>query len=153
MQRDIARYLLKARSTITARHDPPEHAREGSRLRCSFHQTCHLTCEHALRGKGAFWKAPRSCCGTSTRIRTDWKCPALPLLLKPLEILGRAKATMPSRRADLELNQKSAGRKNQNKPPCPAPKRRMVIKRQRAGDSVTSVAARGDQDPQGRTCG
>jgi hypothetical protein len=30
-------------------------------------------------------------------------------------MLGRAKATMPSRQADLDLNQKSACRKNQNK--------------------------------------
>jgi hypothetical protein len=37
------------------------------------------------------------------------------LLLKHLEILGRAEATMPSRQADLDL--KSAGRKNQNKRP------------------------------------
>jgi len=34
-------------------------------------------------------------------------------------MLGRAKATMPSRQADLDLNQKSACRKNQNKRPCP----------------------------------
>jgi hypothetical protein len=38
--------------------------------------------------------------------------------LKHLEMLGRAKATMPSRQADLDLNQKSV-RKNQNKRPCP----------------------------------
>jgi hypothetical protein len=37
------------------------------------------------------------------------------LLLKYLEMLGRAKATMPSRQADLDLNQKSACRKNLNK--------------------------------------
>jgi len=30
-------------------------------------------------------------------------------------MLGRAKATMPSRQADLDLNKKSACRKNQNK--------------------------------------
>ena len=46
-------------------------------------------------------------------------CQASPLLLKHLEMLGRAKATMPSRQADLDLNQKSACRKNQNKRPCP----------------------------------
>jgi hypothetical protein len=34
-------------------------------------------------------------------------------------MLGRAKATMPSRQADLDLNQKSACRNNQNKRPGP----------------------------------
>jgi len=44
-------------------------------------------------------------------------CQALPLLLKHLEMLGHAKATMPSRKADLDLNQKNARRKIKNKRP------------------------------------
>jgi hypothetical protein len=86
-------------------------------------------CEHALRGQVAFWKVPRFCCGTSTRIRIDWTGLASRLLLKLLEILGHAKATMPRRQPD--LNQKSVCRKNQNRgkdagpwgvpgAPCPA---------------------------------
>ena len=74
-------------------------------------------CEHALRGQVAFWKVPRFCCGISTRIRIDWKCPVLPLLLKHLETPGRARATMPGRQADPDLKQKSACQRNQNKRP------------------------------------
>src|ERR1700755_2496386 len=50
-------------------------------------------CEHALRGQVAFWKVPRVCCGTSTRIRIDWAGLASRLLLKLLDILGHASAT------------------------------------------------------------
>jgi hypothetical protein len=36
-----------------------------------FSPACQLMCEHALRGKAAFWKVPGLCCGTSIRIRID----------------------------------------------------------------------------------
>src|SRR6266481_2241853 len=117
MRRNIASCLLKARFAITTRHGPPAHVRECSRLPCPFHQTCHLTCGHAPRRKAAFWKAPRFCCSTSTRIRIDWTCLVLTLLLKHLGIPGRAKATMPGRQADPDQNQKSARQRNQTKRP------------------------------------
>jgi hypothetical protein len=113
MRRDLASCLLKARSTITARHDPPAHARECSRLPCPFHQTCRPTCGHALRRKAASWKAPRFCCGTSSRIRIDWTCLVLTLLLKHSEMPGRARATTPGRQADPDPKQKSGCQKNQ----------------------------------------
>ncbi len=117
MRRNIASCLSKARFAITTRHGPPAHVRECSRLPCPFHQTCHLTCGHAPRRKAAFWKAPRFCCSTSTRIRIDWTCLVLTLLLKHLGIPGRAKATMPGRQADPDQNQKSARQRNQTKRP------------------------------------
>jgi hypothetical protein len=67
--------------------------------------------------KVAFWKASRSCCGTSTRIRIDWTSLRLPLLSKHSEMRGRAMATMPRHQADLGLDQKCARRKNQNNRP------------------------------------
>jgi len=76
------------------------------------HQTYQLTCGRAPLRKVAHWKAPRSCCGISTRTRIDWMWPGLLLHSRHSGMLGHVLVMMP--RQPLSLNLKSAHRKNQN---------------------------------------